>query len=456
MHMPPRHLPRLRRQSPSLISGLVIAGLVLLLAGCGRFSTLKTQVAHLDHDLTLRGELTSPTPATGSVAVLVFRQPKAGEYTILDCAILPPGETHFAFSLPPGDKYYLVAFEDRDGNGTYERGEPGWLYGAPDAIDFGGARRVAVLTGELRTDITAPPGLAEGLRTARQGRKIEDLGGGGQVPMSLGQIADLDAPRFAHEVGSLGLWEPFTFLHQYGLGIYFAQPYDPKLTPVLLVHGADGTPAVWKDLAPRLDPKKFQVWYYSYPSGLRLERAGAALEAAVAVLQRRYNFSRLHVVAHSMGGLVSRSYLLQAKHAGHAAWLGHFVTLSTPWAGHEAAALGVEYAPTAIPSWIDMQTNSEFGKKIYEETLPAGMTYDLVFTFHGSNSMVLPASNDSSVSVASQLHAPAQEAARSVRGYDLTHVGILNDESAAQWVQSRLLDGEPATPGVVSATPLGR
>jgi pimeloyl-ACP methyl ester carboxylesterase len=428
-----------------------------LLAGCGRFSTLKKEVKRLDSDLYLRGELASTAPTTSPVIVVVFHRPAPPAYSILDAATLAPGESVFAFSLPAGGPYYVAAFEDRNGDGVYEAGEPAWLGGAPDPVDFG-AGRSAILKVPLKPDFSAPTALVDGLRTARGGRTAAELASGHNLPVTLGQIAELDAPRFAPEAGSLGLWEPAKFLNQYGVGIFFAKPYDPNLTPVLLVHGAGGTPHNWAKFAPRLDPKRFQVWYYSYPSGLRLAAAAKALEGAVAALHARYQFPELDIVAHSMGGLVSRSYLLQAKAAGHDAWLRHFVTISTPWGGHEAAALGVDHAPTAIPSWIDMQTASEFQKQIYEEDLPAGMTYDLVFTFHGSNSLVLPASNDSSVSLASQLAPPAQAAARSLRGYDQTHVGVLDFEPAVQWVQARLLEDDAKANSVSAkgASPLGQ
>ncbi|HET7537193.1 MAG TPA: alpha/beta fold hydrolase, partial [Candidatus Didemnitutus sp.] len=369
---------------------VAIACLILTLAGCGRFTTLKTEVTRLEGDLYLRGDVTGVVAPAAPVNVLVFLNPKPKEFTILDGAILQPGDDSFAFSLPPGGPYYVVAYEDSDHNGRYDAGEPGWVYGKPDAIDFQGQRRSARLTVALDPNLKPSSELVEGLRAARSGRSIAELAQGHRMPISLGQIADLDASRFNPEVGELGLWQPATFLNEHGIGIYFAKPYDPNLIPVLLVHGASGTPRVWEDFAPRLDPKRFQVWYYSYPSGARLERAAEALEVAVADLHARYKFPRLDVVAHSMGGLVSRSFLLQAKQAGHADWLRHFVTISTPWGGHEAAALGVEYAPTSIPSWIDMQTNSDFTKKIYAENLPANVTYDLAFSFRGSGSVVLP------------------------------------------------------------------
>jgi hypothetical protein len=64
--------------------------------------------------------------------------------------------------------------------------------------------------------------------------------------------------------------------------------------------------------------------------------------------------------------------------------------------------------------------------------------HSLGFTFHGSGSPVLPASNDETVSVASELLPAAQAAAVALRGFDLTHGGILDDADAAKWVEQCL------------------
>ena len=98
----------------------------------------------------------------------------------------------------------------------------------------------------------------------------------------------------------------------------------------------------------RLDRNKYQPWFYVYPSGMRLDSAAMALNDGVKELHERYPFTRLHVVAHSMGGLVSRRFIEQNVLVEGNNYINTFITFSSPWDGHEAAAMGVKYAPEAV------------------------------------------------------------------------------------------------------------
>src|SRR5690606_36018702 len=118
--------------------------------------------------------------------------------------------------------------------------------------------------------------------------------------------------------------------------------YDSQKTPVLFVHGINGTPSNFAYLIARLDRTRYQPWLYSYPSGIYLDHIADHLSQTVTKLQLRYGVDRMMVVAHSMGGLVTRGFLL--RHAQNSdLHVPLFVTLSTPWAGHAAAELGVKH-----------------------------------------------------------------------------------------------------------------
>ena len=54
--------------------------------------------------------------------------------------------------------------------------------------------------------------------------------------VKFGQIATLDDKIFAQENGSTGYWKPLTFLRDFGVGVYFLEPYAPKKIPVLFIH----------------------------------------------------------------------------------------------------------------------------------------------------------------------------------------------------------------------------
>jgi hypothetical protein len=139
-----------------------------------------------------------------------------------------------------------------------------------------------------------------------------------------------------------------------------------------------------------------------------------------------------------MGGLVSRRFIQMNVIDHHQTYISKFVSISTPWKGHEAAALGVKYAPAAIPSWIDMRTGSDFTRHLYEQSLAPQVHYSLAFTFAGHQSMVLPESNDGVVSADSQLKAEAQAEAVRMHGFNETHTSVLQSDEVIRWVENVL------------------
>ena len=103
-----------------------------------------------------------------------------------------------------------------------------------------------------------------------------------------------------------------------------------------------------------------------------------------------------------------------------------FVSISTPWGGHEAASMGVRFSPAVVPSWRDLVSGSEFQKTILSKPLRRYVDHLLLYGTHSSISYVLPHENDGTVSVASQLAPAARADAVKVAGFDADHVGILS------------------------------
>src|SRR5262249_8365424 len=161
---------------------------------------------------------------------------------------------------------------------------------------------------------------------------------------------------FSRDNARIGLWRPVDFLFDVGVGIYFLEPCDDEKIPILFIHGALGSPANWRSIVKGLDRTRFQPWFAYYPTALPLDATGTAIHRWVQRLSLSCHFSRLLVVAHSMGGLVGRAFIndtLRDRGGGIADTVRLFVTLSTPWQGHAKAALGVQQAPTVAPSWYD-------------------------------------------------------------------------------------------------------
>ena len=114
---------------------------------------------------------------------------------------------------------------------------------------------------------------------------------------------------FSGENYSMGMWKPVRFLLEVGGGLFFLQEYEEDKIPVLFIHGINGGPTDWRVVAGTLDERYFQPWVLYYPSGLRLDMVSNYLVWAIAELHEKYRFRQLYLVAHSMGGLIARSFV---------------------------------------------------------------------------------------------------------------------------------------------------
>ena len=93
------------------------------------------------------------------------------------------------------------------------------------------------------------------------------------------------------------------------------QPYDPAKIPVICVHGLKDSPATWAPLiqAMRNDPeirRRYQVWFYSYPSGYPYPYSAAIMREQLDAINARYpDHKKIVLIGHSMGGIISRTML---------------------------------------------------------------------------------------------------------------------------------------------------
>jgi hypothetical protein len=258
------------------------------------------------------------------------------------------------------------------------------------------------------------------------------------VRTHVGTVSSLDDHLFSNMQGRKGLWQPFAFMEDGGTGLHFLEPYDANRTPVLFVHGINGSPQDFSTLIEQLDRSRFQPWVLSYPSGLRLSWLARGMFQFIEVLHRQYGFDELHVVAHSMGGLVSRGSLNLCTENDTCKYLRTFTTLSTPWNGVDSAQNGVKWAPTVVPVWHDLGPDSEYVLTLFDTPLPDGLPHHLVFGFR-QDSIFASESSDGVINLSSQLRDAAQEQAKTIRGYDEGHVSILRSNAAISNINSILL-----------------
>ncbi len=97
-------------------------------------------------------------------------------------------------------------------------------------------------------------------------------------------------------------------LYHYALNPDLRNVVDPTEEPVVLIHGLDDPEKVWVNLAPTLAREGFDVWKMQYPNDQPI-RDSARLFFERLKTFRELGAKRIMIVAHSMGGLVSREAL---------------------------------------------------------------------------------------------------------------------------------------------------
>ncbi len=403
--------------------GLIIVGgmvLFLNLAGC-TIMRLKQDQDQMEHRGTVMGRVMTPTGSAEGVYVVLHEEGKDGP-RIVSIDSLNSAMSSYGFVLEVGRRYTVAAFQDLNGDLKHNPEEPAFLLGIPGSLTIKPGERLERMDLDLSQEAVLPGAFDLNLQNMDL-VALEDL------PFVAGEVVSLDAPIFGEEFARDGMWQSNEVWETVGAGVYFLEEYDPGKIPVLFIHGVGGSPTDFRAMIDHLDRERFQPWVFQYPSGGRLLPVARVLKGLVDGLQRQYHFGNLFVTAHSMGGLVARSFVLQTGEDGTSRYVKLLVSFATPYDGHEAAAKGIKYMPVEVPSWFDIQPGSDFLKSLHHP-LPAGVPFYLFFGFdsHGF-SLVMPYSSDSVVSVKSQLASFAQEEAIRIFGYDLDHEKILVNEA---------------------------
>jgi pimeloyl-ACP methyl ester carboxylesterase len=105
------------------------------------------------------------------------------------------------------------------------------------------------------------------------------------------------------------------------------EPYNPNKTVLLVIHGLMDTPATWvpllNDLRGDKDMRRnYQFWFYSYPSGYPYPYSALILRQELDAIEKKFPLRKpMVVVAHSMGGSISRTLITDA---GTTLWLEAF------------------------------------------------------------------------------------------------------------------------------------
>ena len=139
---------------------------------------------------------------------------------------------------------------------------------------------------------------------------------GRRVPLAADFTVPLAVMLQQTDPGKHELWRvlnPEKYAHT--AAIERLQPYNPKKTVVLVIHGLKDSQATWTPMINKLrgDPvirKHYQFWFYSYPTGYPFPYSAAILREELDEVEKQVpKLKPMVVIGHSMGGCISRLLL---------------------------------------------------------------------------------------------------------------------------------------------------
>lgn len=191
-------------------------------------------------------------------------------------------------------------------------------------------------------------------------------------------------------------------------------------TPVYFVHGYNSAGAE-HDLAAymrALDPAKYRVVPYDYDYTQRLGKSAQDLASKIKAEGRP-----VHVLAHSMGGLVSLGAVKALKEAGT---VRSVTTVASPFNGHKGAAFGVYLSPFSRREVLkDMIPGSAYQKSIAGPN-PGTKHFAVLADKDGEGD------DDGTISLRSQTKRQVLNNATRITPSRNTHTSVLQDEKVIQ------------------------
>ena len=165
----------------------------------------------------------------------------------------------------------------------------------------------------------------------------------------------------------------------------FHHDVDAAETPILLVHGMIGNHTIFTVMERALRRRGFQT-LSTYDYGLlthNIAHAAARLGEAVAQLSTTTGYERIHVIGHSLGGLIARYYVQRLGGDHHVHTL---VTLGTPHQGTQLA-----WAAPLLPLVRQLTPNSSVIQELAEPA-PECQTRFIAF-YSDIDHLVIPGHN---------------------------------------------------------------
>ena len=410
----------------------VILLLLLLLPSCftqtGKKakSGIKDWSLHADATAAYCGDITSDSELVAPIIVVSVKEPEQANHfrTVINYQKLEK-PSFYGFMVPIG-RISVFAFEDKNGNEKYDMGEPSGTYLDGSEFIFHDGKLQYGINIEIKKNAELP-------------KKYKDLSMMRAIDSNFivrkppsGEVVTIDHYYFAKGFGALGMWRPLELMSLEAPNIFFLSEYDPQKKPILFVHGISGTPADFKNLISKIDTDIYQPWVFQYSSGLRLDGIVAGLHYEIEKLRKKHGFKKIILVAHSMGGLISRTYIQRYQNTLNSV-VEKYISVSSPYGGHDLAAFGVRNETKSfVAAWVDMVPGSDFQKRMYETKLKIPF-----YLIYGNYSKLKDktAKGDGTVSLKSMLEPEVVEDAVKTYEFDEDHMTILSSDEVFNVIQ---------------------
>ncbi|MFT5359177.1 MAG: pimeloyl-ACP methyl ester carboxylesterase [Polyangiales bacterium] len=368
---------------------------LLALSACGG-TTMATNEHHLGW--RLRGQLHADV-REGETLFLVSERWNEGQWQGLGFQRRQPGSFDMISDVLWTIR--LGAFIDQNGDGQHQLSEPA----VHAAVEF---------EPSSDRDYGTRDGIVLRVHRSSRLRQRLTIADTERRSISAGEVVSLDDALFSLEAAELGVRDPLQFMRDYTAGFFLLAPWDEDKEPVFFVHGLGGSVRQMQPIIQALDTERFQPVLTVYPSGWRLADVATYFDDVLDEFVAAYPATNIHIIAHSMGGLVVRKALGERSRRGGENVVRTFTSIASPLGGHPSALAGVRFAPRSVPAWSDLALPSAFLRDLYRDPLPEGMVYRLLFT-----------TQDESVPLESQQRDSAMREASATLGVDAGHVEVL-------------------------------
>lgn len=382
---------------------------VIVLSGCSIINEVKQQVQKIDQRASISGKVVNQSGQKGPILATLLKSD--GNYVrwITDYQVSANGA--YRFFTQPGS-YTVGAFVDLNDDGEYQANEPATYLGENKSLPS-----MFTLPAHKNKKLQ-PLVIKNTLQPETSSRIVFDSR---KALQNIGRVVSLRDRMFSQENAVLGMFRPLDFAEQVGGGLFLLRKYRQGRIPVIFIHGINGSPKDWKNPIKTLDLNKFQPFVYYYASGLPLDMVSEFLLQAINKLQSRHRFAEFYLAAHSMGGLVTRSFVKKYVASENPAKIGLVMTVNSPMQGLKSAQTGVKYFPIVVPAWRDVAYKSKFVRELQRWPWPRDIPYHLVFAY-------LPdEAGDGVVELESQIPRSLQKEATAIYGFQGGHSELLND-----------------------------